>query len=352
MSSTSPKKTILFVLTAFISVFVVLGPTSVHAVETSSAPLLITVQADAAPDHGDQSHLGSIAHAVATLQESGGIIQLGSGTFTVQQTIRIPSNIVIRGEGIEKTIIKAGTSLQNEIMTNTGRQGDKWQGISNVVVSDFMLYGNRTLRKSCLDIVAADATRSSQITVERIATDQCGMHGVHIKGATGVTIRDLQLRRSGQNQDHDHNLYLLRVTNAVVERVDTREAAGNGMSSTQLKHVVIRDLATLNNGRRGFRTGGSRYLRLYNVHSESNGIHPDGMGGDGIIVTTNDAGMKSAYVLIDSCISRNNRSNGVRVIDTSNVRIRRCTISGNQKRAIHKSFSPGVNSRNSSLEDS
>lgn len=298
----------------------------------TTAPSVL-VSPGALQDHGDVRQVGTIAWHIRQMQGRGGLIRLEKGEYLLRQSIVLSSNIAIVGVGTE-TILRADTVLSDDMLRNTFIKDKEERGIKRIYIEGLQLIGNPVVRMSCIDITASNAFLNSDITIQHVTARNCGRHGIHLKGVTRVALHDLVLSGSGTNPDHDHNLYLLRVTNGTVSNVLTTHAVGNGFSSTRLQNVRIQHIRTEQNGRRGFRTAGSSHIVIHDMFSVGNGISPDRRGGDGIIFTTDDEGRNNSDLTLRGCVTRGNTTSGIRIIGTSTVHIENCEASKNGEHGI------------------
>jgi hypothetical protein len=77
----------------------------------------------------------SIKLAVEQIQNTGGIILLAAGRYIFNESLLLPSNIWIKGQGEEKTIIELNPHTGKHVFTNADYQN----GNSNIVISDLTI---------------------------------------------------------------------------------------------------------------------------------------------------------------------------------------------------------------------
>jgi hypothetical protein len=285
------------------------------------------------PNHADDSRKGTIAWWLTKMRDTGGTIQLKAGEYLIEESLVLPDHITIEGAGQEKTFLKAGAGLQDHILNNPFSDALTGPGIHHVTIRNLTLKGKRSVRKNCVQLRAANPARSSYLLLENLTVRNCGRHGVHIKGANHVTLRHIRAFDNGENVDHDHNIYLLRVTDALVEEIHTSGAAGNGFSSTLLRDAAIRRVTAVNNGRRGLRFGGGEKVTVSDCtvrqNSQARGRH-----AAGIVITSDDYHHHSNTISITHCLISKNRGSGIRASFAREISVHSNMIEDNHKFGI------------------
>lgn len=270
-------------------------------------------------DHGDPEEEGTIAWHLE--QGAGKTIRLKlrKGTYYVSQGIQLKSHTRIKGAG-KHTRIVATEELDDHIFYNVNQNYSGARGIHHVTLSSMTLKGKRELRKNCVQIVAKNSRRSSNITMSNLHVRTCGRHGVHIKGANDVVVRESHFYNNGQNIYHDHNLYLLRVTTARIHDIYTTGASSNGISSTRLKDAIISQVISKKNGNRGIRFGGGRDIILKNSTFAGNGLLSE-YDADGVVITSDDYDNKSNTITVENIVVKNHPGSGIAVDFANDVSI-------------------------------
>jgi parallel beta-helix repeat protein len=240
----------------------------------------------------------------------------------------IPDNTTLIGSGADTIIRARGKKFFDHVIKNEHSDNPSAAGVHNITISHLTLVGQRAVRLNCLQLVASEASRSHNITLAYLTTHHCGRHGIHIKGANNVKLGHIRSYRNGVNVDHDHNIYLLRVTHASVRNIVTHHAAGNGLSSTLLRDATIENIRSQNNGRRGIRLGAGNQIWLKNCLVQANGLELDHQA-DGIVIVSDDYGNTSADITIQSCQVNNNRDHGIWINAANNIQLINNTVFNN-----------------------
>jgi parallel beta-helix repeat protein len=283
-------------------------------------------EADAQTEGTIAWHLQKIADA------GGGTITLTAGDYTVEESLVLPDHTRLVGDARKSRII-GSAAITDHLINNTYSDRLKEAGVIDIEISGITLIGKRDVRKNCIQLVAANAEPSNGITLRDLEVHDCGRHGIHVKGAQHVRLQHITAYDNGVNIDHDHNIYLLRTTNATVDDITTYGAAGNGLSSTRLQHARLQDIQSTQNGKRGIRFGGGVDIRLQHCKIAGNSVAP-GREADGIIVVSDDFHNQSANIRIEQCVITDNKGSGIFVSWAQDITIQHNTFSGNGKEPI------------------
>lgn len=81
----------------------------------------------------------SIEEAVSRLLHSGGTVVVPAGVYIVREKLRLGSNVELRGEGIDRTILVLDEGVRDHLISNANLQ----EGNSNITIRDLQLRGNR-----------------------------------------------------------------------------------------------------------------------------------------------------------------------------------------------------------------
>ena len=84
-----------------------------------------------------------------------------------------------------------GGSSSASVITKNGSDG-----INNVVLQDFRVDGREDVRTNCIFIGGDDADRNTSIRLEGLKVQNCGEHGIHIKGTNQLVIDEIILNES------------------------------------------------------------------------------------------------------------------------------------------------------------
>ncbi len=85
----------------------------------------------------DQQYAG-IADAIAALPDSGGTVLVTAGTYEIRESLRLPSNTALIGEGPDKTKIRLAADVLAHVITNA----DPTKGNRNIVIRNLAIIGN------------------------------------------------------------------------------------------------------------------------------------------------------------------------------------------------------------------
>jgi len=285
---------------------------------TVQAAYTVTVNPQAV-DQSDETIIGTIAWALGQAKlQGGGVIQLQAGMYQLHQALIVPDNTTLSGVGHDTILQATGDQFFDHVLKNIHSDHPQAAGIHHIVLNHLTVIGQRTVRLNCIQLVGSEAQRSSDITLQNVITHDCGRHGIHIKGANNVTMANIVSHHNGVNVDHDHNIYLLRVTGATLSHIKTYQAAGNGLSSTRLVDANISQITSIDNGRRGIRFGAGRAIYLNGCTVSRNGLHLNHQA-DGIVIVTDDYGNASADIAIQNCTITHNRDHGVWINNAKNI---------------------------------
>ncbi len=302
-------------------------------------------------DHSDSAIAGSIAwHLAQAREQGGGVIHLTEGEYIVSEGLFLTDNISIIGAGKE-TVIRGDDSLDDHLMHNEFSDISTGPGVQNVSVQSMTLIGKRDVRKNCVQIVAGNDNRSASILVRDLYVHECGRHGVHIKGANDVVVQDSEFYDNGVNIYHDHNLYLLRVTDANVRNIYTTGSSSNGFSSTRLQNAHLSEITSEKNGNRGLRFGGGVRVAVKNCTARENGLL-SAYNADGIVVTSDDYSNQSRDIRIRACTSERNPGSGIAVDWVDEVLLEHNTIQSNNECGIRAVRSIVQTKQNSDTDNS
>jgi parallel beta-helix repeat protein len=81
----------------------------------------------------------SIQRALDSLPPEGGTVLVPAGVFDILEKIRLPSNVELRGAGIDRTILVLADGVRDHLISNADLVG----GNTNIIIRDLQLQGNR-----------------------------------------------------------------------------------------------------------------------------------------------------------------------------------------------------------------
>lgn len=284
---------------------------------------------DATTDHGNAGTEGSIAWFLEQMESTGGIIVLRPGTYTINSSLNLVSNITIQGSGAN-SIIQQGVDGMHLLY-----KSNSVDPVENVMIKNLQLIGNSSADSDCIHMNASDSDRNASVWIQGLKVKNCGGQGIHVKGTNQLVMSDLILYSNGTSTSYDHNIYLKRIDNATITNVVSRNSSGNGFSGDQLDGVSISNFVARDNGLRGIRVAGSKRVTIDSSQAIGN-------EGAGIVVYINeeDAGaLESHYVTITGCVVYNNTTSGIRLYGSHFI-VNGCVIKDNDQYGIKGSDSP------------
>ncbi len=196
----------------------------------------------------DEGEAG-IRDALASMQDDGGTVILGPGTFEVQDTLRIPSNVWLRGSGRNRTAIRLvpGAGQLDEAGLLHVRDA------SHVIVSDLALDGNRA----------------------RFETDGERRYGFYSVDASDLVLERLHVHDfPGYGIDPHEPTSGILVTNCIVEDNGMASEVGkDGITFDGVTDGAITETISRYNGRHGINvvSGSENIVLTGNVVSENAG---------------------------------------------------------------------------------
>lgn len=209
---------------------------------------------------------GDIQAAIDEVADSGGgNVILSSGTYIVNSTIKIKSNVSIIGAGMEDTIIQSSGPFT--IINQFG------EGQSNMVIKDLTVIGENN--ENCFGILIESLnTYHNNVTLQSVKVRNSGM-GVHLKGIYGVLVKDCDISFNGApgQEGYFHNLYLRRCyTNVSIENCKLNySSTGNGFNASYSSNIIIKNTEAIGNYFRGMRAADTDGFTIENCVASYNG---------------------------------------------------------------------------------
>lgn len=268
---------------------------------TEQPPTEPTSPTEPSPAPGPSSNCGA-----TELQEcvndaasnGGGTIVLGSGTYLLEESLILESNITIRGQG-SSTVITFADSVADSINEPLVHRSQAGNGIRNVTVEDVHLLctvdttdRNDRDRTDMLGFFidgAGDANNPGSlqhhdITLRNVEVSKCGSIGIHIKGVSGLDVIDIDAHDNGWGPtDLWHNMYFLRVHDIRVIQTSpnaggyTDSPSGHGLRMAALNNVYFEGLVVTGNADHGLHMNDVVNLRGHNLTIEGNCAIPNGL---------------------------------------------------------------------------
>lgn len=239
----------------------------------------INVRNRGAYGDGVRDDTTAIQNAINALPAGGGTIYLPAGTYLVDPTRRINLRSKMHLRLASGAVLKAKANSAERAYVLMVHK------VSDVEISGGEIEGDRDRHLG--------------------TTGQWG-HGIMVRGASRVTIRDILIRQCWGDG------ISIAATSDQIASVD----------------VAISNIACINNRRQGMSLGQARGVRVYDSEfSYTSGITP----GCGIDIESDFTNPGASDTHIENCVFRHNQGNGIQVYKRSvNTRILRCTIENNQ----------------------
>lgn len=196
--------------------------------------------------------------------DGGGIVTLQAGTHSITTSVKIKSNVTLQGEGEWDSKIKTTESIKLIEQNN--------YGMVNVTVRNLELQGTNASDGGGISIISYD-TDHDNVNVLNVHCYETGW-GVHIKGATNVTVQDCLFERNGTagKEGYAHNMYLRRCYGAVVR--DSRfldSISANGINISYSEDIEIYNCEMSGNYFRGVRAADSDGFKVHDCVITDNG---------------------------------------------------------------------------------
>jgi len=233
-----------------------------------------TVTVAAGTDLDIQNAINSLA--------SGGTVKLGTGTFNINNTIQLKSNIVLEGEGRDKTKLKftgssatpkpilklAGNDKENVIVRKLSVDADGngdtnaldfVEGIHNILLEDIEVSGGG---RGNITFYGWEGHDSKNITVRNTKTHDSGStHGISVRFCTSLMLENIEAYNilEGVGIDLSHVNYG-EIANANIHDI------AQGMKFPGSTHIYMHDIAINNTFQAQTHNGGNIALR-FNRHT-------------------------------------------------------------------------------------
>ena len=246
----------------------------------------------------------SIQTAIDQVTASGGgIVTLAAGTHTITSTIKIKSNVTLQGSGTYASRIFTSADI-NMI------EADK-EGLVNLVFQNFEMIGSPTKNAGGIQ-VTSQGTDHDNIKILNVRCYETGW-GVHIKGAKNLTIENCDFSRNGNPEsiNYAHNLYLRRITGAVVKNSSFNYGtSSNGINISYSANIQIMNCQMIGNHFRGVRAADTDGFLVHDCLVINNG-NVGILANTEVVVTTN-------VDFQNNCVYNNGFAEGNAGIETKN----------------------------------
>ena len=308
----------------------------------------------------DEREMNAAVETLAAI--GGGTVHLKAGRYTIDDAVRLESNITFEGEGQERTFIKLRDYNNREF----------WalfvlNKVSDVVVRDFTLDGNKRKQRVPKgidsDIDGFDIYYSQRVQIERLTLQEFWTDGFEIVRSKDCTVRNCHIIQAGH--DGFMTVYSERITIAG-NFVHSRGTGNAGARLYECSHCLVENnhfdvygFGILINPQGGVPCGGNVYR--YNfmrgnyrdtpaiaIYARGTPIENETFIGNTIassvwhgvrLYVTDDPQARIRNVKFLNCVINGSRASGIyfdgRTKDISGVLVKNCIISNNAGYGIY-----------------
>ena len=226
----------------------------------------------------------------------GGTVILDSKTYLLSKSIILQDNVNIIGQGSD-TVITWDDAVKDTI----DEPFFYAEEVNDIALKNFKVLctidqdpNSSDLRNDHMavflngggDPSSGEAADNNNIYMESIEALYCS-NGMHIKGANGLTLIDLNLHHNGNTEvDLFHNIYFRRVGDVVMKQTDADSGGfyasprGHGIRMSHMINVYYENLTIFDNADHGLHfTDGVYNVRLHNVDVYDNCANSSGACG-------------------------------------------------------------------------
>jgi polygalacturonase len=189
---------------------------------------------------------GNIQAAIdACASSGGGTVTIGSGTGTVSASLRMKSNVTLKGAGNPATTLNAGGDFQTII--------ENGEGLSNLKVQNMKVYGRGTGGSDacCGVYIEALTTPHSGVAVSGVQITNFAGIGSHMKRTNNSSSSSNNFHNNGKTL-YMHNLYVHTSNNLAVSGCQLNDSPiGTGYRHTAGSGCSVKTTTTNSNGQNG-----------------------------------------------------------------------------------------------------
>lgn len=257
---------------------------------------------------------GNIQNAIDQVAaDGGGTVNLATGTYTLNSTLFIKSNVLLNGAGNPATTIKASGAF-NVIENAT-------EGMKNVTIRNLKVQGVSS--QYCYGIlIQATTTYHDTISVSNVQVTGAGM-GVHCKRVKNLSISDCNIHHNGAANQlyYFHNLYIRSCETVTVSNshLDYSTSA-NGFNVSYCTNVTVSNCTANNNYFRGMRAADTDGFSVQSCTISSN-------GDIGLLANAEITATKN--INWNNCTVTSNIKGGIKAISGVTGSVTNCTATGN-----------------------
>ncbi len=251
--------------------------------------------------------------AIAGLPSSGGVIELVDATYTIDETVLVPSNVAVIGKGRGVTILQLAPGANTLVVGNA----DLVNGNANITLRGFTVDGNGALQPAGASTQGIELHQCPGAHLDDLDIHDCTGTGVYLSGDGAViriaTLSNIQCRHNAADgmfvTAAAREVHYTAVTCDLNGRdglvIDHSEsiatgihARGNVRDGVRIHNVVTDTIVGINanlNGRNGIRVSGfvDSSGAAWNAH------------GNGLLEPASDVyfdGLTDTYGLTNRCI--------------------------------------------------
>lgn len=246
--------------------------------------------------------------------DMGGTIIFFSGTFELHKNFIVYSNIILKGQGIDKTILRLKDNAESFYRVSETCDGGRSGFIRATTPSNHIVIRDLTI----------DGNRYGQTNEEYVCPEngrfryKYGRYGLFVEGVEDILVDSLKVIRFQGYGFDPHGIggtYIftkrMTITNCIAE--DNR---WDGFTLDKMLNSVVSHNIALNNGRHGFNVvTGTRKLTLSNNVAINNGFSYEnyyGKTGSGCgIMVQNNQGYRTRGLTITNNVISGSKKEGL-----------------------------------------
>ncbi|MGN0243669.1 MAG: right-handed parallel beta-helix repeat-containing protein [Lachnospiraceae bacterium] len=236
----------------------------------------------------------------------GGIVTLSSGTYMLNDSIELKSNVTLQGAGKGSTILKKSSGYQ--VPDGEGLLYSKG-GLKNAIVKKMCIDGNTDTTPSTtvpsvttygVLIVDTSGSSNDKVLFDDFKVKNSSM-GFHVKGTSNLVVKNSDFSYNGGHYLYYHNLYLRRVYKAkLYQCYFNYSTSGNGVNISYCEDITIDKCNSYSNYFRGIRAADSKRIDIFSCNVYNNKT------GDGIILNSEVDGVTD-FRIKSSTVSKNGK---------------------------------------------
>ncbi|GAB6012417.1 alginate lyase family protein [Viscerimonas tarda] len=272
----------------------------------------------------------SVQEALNKAAGTGKWVVLKKGVHSLSESLVIPSNVTLAGEGRE-TIIHNGGGAVNRMLINED------ENLHNVTIRDLLIEGSRNTVQIAIDpntdrinrlykgvprstgiiFLSKKDGQMKDLVLQNITVQNASLNGIYISGAGNISIKSCDFTDNGSGivpgPRHHHNVLLAHVIGARIE--GSRFVAspmGCGISLDRDKNITILDCEMARNDWYGIKMIGSDNITVSGCLIEAN-------SNGGFLAEY--LGVVNSNIVVKNSTIQYNNGYGIESYATSNFRL-------------------------------